>query len=112
MRALKREHEKTLRAILWKYFRNTTTSVFVFGSRTGQSYRPDSDIDLLIDTQDEIPLSTMAMLKEAFEESDLPFRVDVVLRTDINPKFYQRIQEDLTPICAFSGSAKAARRNT
>lgn len=112
MTSLKREHSETLRAILGQYFRHTPTSVFVFGSRTGQAYRPDSDVDLLIETQEEIPLNTLARLKEAFEESDLPFRVDVVLRTDVSPEFYQRIQEDLTPLCAFSGSATAARRNT
>jgi predicted nucleotidyltransferase len=64
-------------------------------------------LDLLIDTQEQIPLSTIAQLKESFEESDLPFHVDIVLRTDISPEFYRRIQEDLLPLCDFHDTAKS-----
>jgi predicted nucleotidyltransferase len=100
---LNSKHANLLRAILGQYFHDMPVSVFLFGSRVGTAYRPDSDLDLLIDAAQDIPLSTRAQLKEAFEESALPFRVDVVFRTDISPDFYQRIQEHLIPLCAFKG---------
>jgi predicted nucleotidyltransferase len=90
------KHENILLTILREYFHHLPLSVFVFGSRAGASPRTDSDLDLLIDSAEEIPLSTIAKLKEALEDSDLPFRVDIVLRTDVSPEFYQRIRGDLT----------------
>lgn len=98
MTTLKPEHKQILVSILDTYFHATPLSVFIFGSRASGSARPDSDLDLLLDAQDEIPLSTLAKLKEAFEESDLPFRVDVVCRADISPEFDQRIRAGLTPV--------------
>jgi predicted nucleotidyltransferase len=101
------QHAHIVRAILSEYFAGMPLRVFVFGSRARTSPRADSDLDLLIDTQEELPLSTLAHLKESFEESNLPFHVDIVLRTDISPEFYQRIQEDLLPLCAFRHTAKS-----
>ena len=98
---LSKTHENILLAILEDYFSAKPVSVCLFGSRVGTAYRPDSDLDLLIDTEEEMPLSTRAQLKEAFEESNLPFRVDVVMRTDLSPEFYQRIRPDLIPLCTF-----------
>lgn len=102
---LKTEHIRTLRCILRVHLCRTPLRVYVFGSRTGPSYRPASDVDLLLDSEISIPLSTLAELKEAFEESDLPFRVDVVLRSALSPTFYQRIRKDLTLLCQFNGNA-------
>lgn len=107
MTNFKPQHEQILLDILGAYFRDTPVSVYVFGSRAGTSPRVDSDLDLLLDARDEVPLSTIAQLKEAFEDSDLPFRVDVVLRMDVSPEFYQKIQEDLILLCTFKGTVRA-----
>lgn len=102
---LKPEHIDSVRRILHTHLRHLSLTVFVFGSRIGPAYRPASDLDLLLDSEVSIPLSTLARLKEAFEDSDLPFRVDVVLRSAISPAFYQRICGDLTLLCRFNGNA-------
>ena len=52
--------------------------VRVFGSRVTQQVKPYSDLDLLLIAPQKIPLTVMIHLKEAFEESDLPFRVDLL----------------------------------
>jgi uncharacterized protein len=92
------EHEHTLHTILHQSLRSLPLTVYVFGSRAGKSPRPDSDLDLLLDIQGDLPLSMLSQLKEALEESNLPFRVDVVCRTDVSPEFYQRIKDDLIPL--------------
>ena len=102
------QHANIVRAILSEYFAGTPLCVCVFGSRARLSPRTDSDLDLLIDTQEPIRLSTIAQLKESFEESDLPFHVDIVLRTAISPEFYQCIQEDLLPLCDFRDTVKSS----
>lgn len=101
---LKPEHIRVLRCILRTHLRHMPLTVYVYGSRTGPLYRPDSDVDLLLDSETRIPLSTLAQLKGAFEESDLPFRVDVVLRSEMNLAFYQRICKDLTLLCRLHGN--------
>jgi predicted nucleotidyltransferase len=52
--------------------------VWAFGSRaTGQRVRRFSDLDIAVEGE-ELPFDEMAMLREALDESRLPFKVDVV----------------------------------
>ena len=60
--------------------------VWVFGSRATWKTKDSSDLDLALEGSTEIPSGCLAALETAFEESDLPYAVDVV---DIN-----RIGED------------------
>ena len=51
---------------------------WVFGSRATGRARPFSDLDLLITEPPSLSWRERADLRDAFEASDLPFRVDVV----------------------------------
>lgn len=52
--------------------------VWAFGSRARGAAKPHSDLDLAVLTAEPLPLAVAARLHEAFSESDLPWRVDVV----------------------------------
>ncbi len=52
--------------------------VWVFGSRVGGRVKPHSDLDLAIITSSPLELVRLGELRDAFAESDLPIRVDVV----------------------------------
>ena len=52
------------------------SSIFAFGSRTHGKARPTSDLDLLICPDQPLSPIARASLGLAFEESDLPMRVD------------------------------------
>jgi type I restriction enzyme S subunit len=52
--------------------------VWAFGSRAVGRAKPYSDLDLAIITDTRLPLASQAALAEAFSESDLPWRVDIV----------------------------------
>jgi predicted nucleotidyltransferase len=52
--------------------------VWAFGSRVTGKARPFSDLDLCVVGKTPLPLAVAAALSEAFSESDLPFKVDVV----------------------------------
>lgn len=53
--------------------------VWAFGSRVhGRSLKPFSDLDLAIVSACPLDVHTLEALRDAFAESDLPFRVDVV----------------------------------
>ena len=69
--------------------------VRAFGSRATWNAKDYSDLDLAIIGGDEpLPRGTVARLKEAFEESPLPMRVDVVDWHAIADGFRESIESD------------------
>lgn len=52
--------------------------VWAFGSRVKGTARQTSDLDLCIDNGAPLPLETVAHLRDAFAESNIPYRVDVL----------------------------------
>lgn len=53
-------------------------AAFAFGSRARGCAKRFSDLDLALASDQAIAWRTLARLREAFEESDLPITVDVV----------------------------------
>ncbi|KTC97365.1 DNA polymerase, beta-like region [Legionella geestiana] len=70
---------------------------FFFGSRTKGTHRPFSDIDLLVDAGKPLTLAERDALISAFEESLLPFKVDMADACAIGTAFMQAIQPQLVP---------------
>ncbi len=88
------EERKTVETIIRKAFPGA--KVFVFGSRaTGINLKPFSDLDLAVDAQEALTLEQLSLAKEAFTESDLPFRVDLVELKTISPEFRDAISPQL-----------------
>jgi uncharacterized protein len=75
------EQLATVRGVLAR--RIPEREVRAFGSRvTGRAWRY-SDLDLVVMGDAPLPELTLAHLRADFEESDLPFRVDVVEQRDL-----------------------------
>ena len=69
-------HLDTIKRILAEYVGDC--EVRAFGSRGNGGARQYSDLDLAIVGSGRLKRRVKMLLREAFEESDLPFRVDVV----------------------------------
>ncbi len=67
--------------------------VRVFGSRVNGSTKPYSDLDLVIVGEDRIDNQQLSDLREAFAESDLPFRVDLLDWAQISAEFRTVIEK-------------------
>ena len=67
--------------------------VWAFGSRVKGAAKPYSDLDLVIRGEKALPIRIMNRLVEAFQESDLPIRVDVLEWCAISPAFRQVIEQ-------------------
>jgi len=67
---------KTVQAILRRSIPDR--EVRAFGSRVSGKVKPFSDLDLAVMGSAPLPDSILADLKDAFSESDLPFKVDIV----------------------------------
>jgi len=70
------EHLTEVQRILLLHVPGRT--VRVFGSRVQGNAKPFSDLDLAIMGETALDFRQLATLKDAFAESNLPFRVDVV----------------------------------
>jgi len=77
-----------LRDLLNKFLPNV--QVWAFGSRVKGHSRPDSDLDIVVFSTPEQSAATYA-LKEALDESSLPFSVDVLVWNDISESFRNNI---------------------
>jgi predicted nucleotidyltransferase len=67
------------------------TQVWAFGSRIKGNPRPYSDLDLVAFTKRE-QKARVSLLKEAFDESNLPFRVDLLEWDSIPDTFKENIK--------------------
>ena len=68
--------------------------VWAFGSRARRCAKPYSDLDLAIVGEVAISLDTLAALNEAFAESDLPWKVDVVDWARMGDAFRRIVERD------------------
>lgn len=72
--------------------------VAVFGSRATGRARPFSDLDLLVMEPRQLTWAQRADLRDAFEASNLPFKVDVVELDSLPKGMAQRAQEEARPL--------------
>jgi predicted nucleotidyltransferase len=61
--------------------------VFLFGSRVNGQARKFSDVDIGIEGSERVPFTVMMQIRDAFEESSLPYFVDVVDFHNVDQKF-------------------------
>ena len=70
----------------------------MFGSRASGRARRYSDLDLAIDAGRRLTLDEIARLAEAFSDSDLPYKVDLVDWHDIDDRWRQTIAAERMPL--------------
>jgi len=88
---ISQEQRETLLALLHRYLPGVT--IWAYGSRVKGSARPNSDLDLVVFTT-PTQRSQVAELKDALDESNLPFRVDLHAWNDIPERFHDVIRND------------------
>ena len=87
---LKSGELETVKAILSQFV--PEYEIRAFGSRVhGENLKPHSDLDLVIMNATPLEPRRYAELQEAFSESDIPFKVDIVEWASISKEFQERI---------------------
>jgi uncharacterized protein len=84
--SLKDEELAIVRHILRVHLPESAT-VHAFGSRVTGRAKPWSDLDLVIEAGSALSLECLAALAEAFDESALPWKVDLVDRANVSNEF-------------------------
>ena len=85
------EQRETILALLERHLPGT--AAWVYGSRTKWTSRPQSDLDLVVFATPE-QRYRVGSLRDAFGESDLPFRVDLFVWDDVPEAFHEKIEAE------------------
>ena len=88
---LEKRYLDFVKSLLKKYVPNDT--VWLFGSRVTDKIKKFSDIDLVIITDKPIDSKIMYQLTDAFIESDLPYKVDLLDWSTLDEEFQNIIRE-------------------
>ena len=100
-------HLGTVRAILAEHVPGC--EVRAFGSRTTWTAKDYSDLDLAVVCEKQLDWRVLGRLKEAFEESDLPMRVDALDWHAISESFREVIERDYVVIQEGTNQAVAGK---
>lgn len=72
--------------------------VWVFGSRANWTTKDSSDLDLALEGPGRIDRKVKGALMDAFEDSDLPYTVDVVDMSQVSVSFRQIVEKARSPL--------------
>ena len=90
------KYEKIVKTKLLELFKDTDARILLFGSRARGEYRRGADFDIGIESVD---LKTFQRLKNKFEDfweqSIVPYKVDLVLFDNVNPEFKNEAKKDV-----------------
>lgn len=89
---LEKEHRDLMEAICLKVLqKRQSLKVWIFGSRATHTHKPFSDVDLLLESVPPLTLMQLSQLTEELEESNLPFKVDLVATENLYPPYAAKI---------------------
>jgi len=81
--------------------RHHVRELSVFGSALGAEFRPDSDIDLLVEFDADVPIGLLQFGElQAELENLLHRKVDLVSKRGLRPLVRERILQQLEPVYA------------
>ena len=90
-------HRKIICDILSEHL-PSSVNVWVFGSRADWTTKNSSDLDLALEGESKMDYKIIRILEDEFEDSDLPYTVDIIDMNTINPKFKQIVSKQMIPL--------------
>lgn len=79
--------EQEIKKIVFNFISPKDYKAFVFGSRATSKAKKYSDYDIGLIGKKPVPSLKLALIKDALEESNLPYNVDVVDFSLVSPSF-------------------------
>jgi hypothetical protein len=83
-----------LKKIIAETLQDQPVEVYLFGSWARKEEKRTSDIDIAVSSHSAIPLSKWVELREKIDESELPYRVDLVDLSKVNPSFKEKVKKE------------------
>ena len=86
------DHLKIVQGILCEHL-PVDVKVWVFGSRANWTTKDSSDLDIALEGENKLSHKLLGTLKDAFEDSTLPYTVDVVDLNAVSHEFKKIVEE-------------------
>lgn len=83
-----------VRRIVLDRLRGRPARVYLFGSTATGRVRASSDIDVAIEPLAPLPPGVLAELREALDESTIPYDVDLIDLSVAPPVFRERVRQE------------------
>jgi predicted nucleotidyltransferase len=92
-----RDDLEAARRIVVKFLGSQRARLFLFGSRARGDARRASDIDVALLPEAPLISGTLARIREALEESHIPYRVEVIDLSTVGEAFRRRVLAEGVP---------------
>ena len=90
------DHLKTVQGILREHL-PMGVKVWVFGSRAHWTTKDSSDLDIALEGEGKLSYKLLGSLEDAFEDSALPYTVDIVDLNQISKRFRRIVEAQKAP---------------
>ncbi len=97
MRSRTERDLEALRKMVLAHLRPWRVRVWLFGSRARGDAAPGSDVDIAVWPEEDVPPDWLAPLREALEESCLPWEVDIVDLREASEAVRQAVAREGVP---------------
>jgi len=87
-----------LKGIIRDVFKDDDVTVILFGSRARGDYFETSDMDIAILPRSEMNKIKIALFRERIENSNIPYKVDVVDLSRASKQFTNKVLKEGVPI--------------
>ena len=94
IKGINEKEECIIQAILKDY----PYDFFYYGSRVKGNYTKLSDLDILLKNETEVPYSVIEDIELKFNESKIPYIVNISQYANMDENFYNLIKNDLVKI--------------
>ena len=91
------DHLEVVQDVLRKHL-PAGVKVWVFGSRANWTTKDSSDLDIALEGENTLNHKLLGALKDAFEDSSLPYTVDIVDLHRISDSFRQIVESQKAPL--------------
>jgi len=79
--------------ILFKYLNHIDCQIFLFGSQVNDTSRKPMDIDIAIMPLQTFPMGLFSEIREAVEESTIPYPVDIIDLSLADLQFVEHVKK-------------------
>ena len=90
------KYVEQIRKMILDYFKNENVMIVFFGSREENKADEGSDVDIGIKGKAKIDPIIISKIKTLFEESNIPYHVDIVDLTNADQTFVENILKNGT----------------
>lgn len=88
------KEENIIKSILGLY----PYDFYYYGSRVKGDYTKSSDLDILLKSEVDVPYSVLDDIELKFNESKIPYIVNMSLYKSVDENFYNLIKDDLVRV--------------